>query len=259
MDEIKKLSSDEFTNIAARVPFDTFQLVKDYYVTAILYLLKEIDGIYFKGGTALQKIFLDHSRLSEDADFTVTKDMNNVKKEIKEILMKSGLFEKITEDKNLDGFTRLVVHYKSFTGEDGTVFVDLNKRAKLLMKSEKHVVQHFYESFIPVFSIPTMAKKEMVAEKIRAAIQRNKPRDHFDIYMIIRKKIPIDMKMVKKKCEQAGIEFNVISMFNRANKLHKRWDADMVSLLAEEIPFEQVMKTLAQHFKLKEEKDKLKK
>ena len=101
-------------------------------------------------------------------------------------------------------------------------------------------------------------KKEIIAEKVAAAIGRNKPRDHFDIYQIIKKNIPIDMKLVKKKCEQSGNEFSIIKMFNKANKLKHRWDSDMVPLLAEEISFEEVMKTLSKHFKLKEEKEKIK-
>ena len=259
MAEIKKLTNNEFNDIASRMSFDAILLAKDYYLTVILYLLKNIEGVYFKGGTALQKIFLNHSRLSEDIDFTITRDTSEIKKEIVGILEESGYFESITEKKDDAGFTRLVVHYKRFTGEDDVLFIDLNKRATLLMKTEKHPIKHFYKSSIPEFSFPTLAKKEMVAEKVRAAISRNKPRDHYDIYMIIQKKIPIDMKMVKKKCEQGNVEFNIISMFNKANTLHKRWNEDMIALLAKEIPFEQVMKTLAQHFKLKEEKDKLKK
>ena len=47
-------------------------------------------------------------------------------------------------------------------------------------------------------------------------------------------------------------------MFNNAKKLKRRWDEDLLPLLAEEISFEEVMKTLAKYFKLKEEKDKKK-
>ena len=47
-------------------------------------------------------------------------------------------------------------------------------------------------------------------------------------------------------------------MFNRANKLFKRWNEGMLPLIKEDIEFQDVMKTLAEHFNLKEEKEKLK-
>jgi predicted nucleotidyltransferase component of viral defense system len=98
----------------------------------------------------------------------------------------------------------------------------------------------------------------MVAEKVAASIGRNQPRDHYDVYKIIKQKIPIDLRIVKKKCEQSNIEFDIIKMFNRAKKLKNRWDNDLSPLLAEEVSFTEVMTTLAKHFKLKDEKGKKK-
>lgn len=256
MAEIKKLTVNEFKDIASRLPFNDIVLSKDYYVTAILYLIKDIDGIYFKGGTALQKIFLNYSRLSEDADFTITKEIGEIKRKILSILEKTNLFEKITKDKDVKGFTRLVVHYKGFSGEDGVVFIDINERAKLLMNPEKHRITHFYKDNIPEFSLSTLAKEEMVAEKVAAAIGRNQPRDHYDIYRIIKQEIPINLEIVKKKCMQSNIEFDIIKMFNKANKLKNRWNEDLLPLLAEEVSFTEVITTLAKYFKLKEIKDK---
>ena len=48
-------------------------------------------------------------------------------------------------------------------------------------------------------------------------------------------------------------------MFNNAKKLHNHWNSDMIPLLVEEVSFQEVMQTLAKHFNLKVEKDKLKK
>ena len=86
MDEIKRISGLEFSDINSKLTFQRKLLTKDYFVTLILYLIRDIEGIYFKGGTALQKIFLNHSRLSEDIDFTLTRDIAEVKKEIFKII-----------------------------------------------------------------------------------------------------------------------------------------------------------------------------
>ena len=198
MAEIKKLVGIEFSDIASKLPFAKRILTKDYYITIILYLLKDINGIYFKGGTAIQKIILNHARISEDVDFTITADIEETKKNINEILHKSNFFERITKDKDVEGFTRIIVHYKGFEGEEGYVFIDLNKRAALLSKPEKHIIKHFYQESIPEFSFNTLAKEEMIAEKMAAAIGRNKPRDHYDLYKIIKKGIPINLELVKQ-------------------------------------------------------------
>lgn len=259
MDQIKRINDEEFKDIASKRNFNLAKLTKDYFVTVLLYLIKDVEGIYFKGGTALQKIFLDHSRLSEDIDFTLTRDVSEVKKEIKSIIRDSKLFGEITEDKNVEGFIRVIVHYTDFNGQKDRVFIDLTERTKPLLQTEEHNLKHFYNPNIPKFSVKTLAIKEIVAEKVRATITRNKPRDHFDVYKIIKAKIPIDSELTKKKCKQAGADFSVIRMFNKAKTLKNRWDKDMAALLDKPISFTEIIQFLAKHFDLKGEKDKLKK
>jgi len=255
MDGIKRISEDKLDEIISKASFIKDRMLKDYYLTVILYLIKDVKGLCFKGGTALQKIFLDYSRLSEDADFTVTRDMRDVSDEVSKILLESDFFFDVTKDKDVDGFLRLVAHYKSFSGQKDKVFIDLNKRASLILKPEIYEIKHFYEGFIPEFSLVTLSKKEMIAEKIAASIGRNRPRDTYDLYKIIKAKLPIDLKLVKKKCKLSNQDFNIIKIFNKARKLKNRWDVDMVPLLSEEISFKKVITTLSKYFKLKEVKD----
>ena len=91
----------------------------------------------------------------------------------------------------------------------------------------------------------TVGKEELIAEKMAAAIGRNKPRDHFDLYEIIMNKMNINMEIVKKKCKESGNDFDITKMFNNAKKLHSRWDDDIASLTREKITFQEVMQTLA--------------
>jgi predicted nucleotidyltransferase component of viral defense system len=257
MVEIKELSKDEFNQIVVEQEFNRDLLLKDYYITMMLYFLKDINGLVFKGGTALQKTFLEYSRLSEDIDFTLKKDINIVKKEIIKILDKSKIFGKISKDKDVMMFTRLIVPYNTNLGK-GEIFIDLNEKSKLLTKPENFDMKHFYSN-IPKFDFLCLSQKEMVGEKVAAAIGRNKPRDHYDIYQIIKHKIPIDMKIVKEKCMKSGSDPSILKMFNKAKKLYKKWGSDIFPLIKEDIKFQEVMQTLAKYFNLKQEKDKLKK
>ena len=258
MDEIKTIPNIEFNVITSEHPFQRELLVKDYYLTLILYLVRNVKGIYFKGGTALNKIFLNHARLSEDLDFSLTRNEKEVKEDLLKVLLSSGFIKDVTEGKNVEGFLRIILKCQSELGES-EIFIDLNQRAKLTILSEIHKINHFYTPFIPEFSIKTVAGEELIAEKTAATIGRNKPRDHYDVYMILKKGLPINMELVKKKCHESGDDFSIIKMFNNAQMLKNRWDRDMVSLIAEPITFQEVIKFLSKHFKLKEEKEMLKK
>ena len=258
MVEIKRIPAIEFEVILGKTNFLREKLIKDYYLTLILYLIKDVNGIYFKGGTALNKIFLNHARLSEDLDFSLTRNEKEVKEEISKVLLNSDFVKDISEGKNVDGFLRMILKCQSELGES-EIFIDLNKRAKLALQPEEHEIIHFYHPFIPKFSVKTVAEEELIAEKTAATIGRNKPRDHFDVYMILKKGIPINMELVKKKCHESGDEFSILKMFNKAKMLKNRWDKDMMSLISEEITFQEVIKFLSKHFKLREEKEKIKK
>ena len=50
MDEIKRIHDIEFEDIAIRARFNKEKLTKDYFLTLILYLIKDVEGIYFKAG-----------------------------------------------------------------------------------------------------------------------------------------------------------------------------------------------------------------
>lgn len=248
MDEIKKISLDEIKLIAAEKGFSEQMIIKDYFITVLLYLIKDIKGIYFKGGTALQKIFLNYSRISEDIDFTVERDIVNLKKEIELKILDSKIFSKIYYDKDVLDFTRIVVEYEMFN-ENGLIFIDLNKRAKLLKKPAKYEIKNFYD--FKTFFVNCESKEEMIAGKVAAAIGRNKPRDHYDIYKLIKEGHNFDYALIKKKCKLSGFNFDLNRMFNNAKKLYNKWNTDLNPLLTEEVEFEEVIKTLSKFFRVK--------
>ena len=259
MAQITPITENELKELVTIRGFNLQLLQKDHYITLVLYLIKDVPDIYFKGGTALNKIFLHHARLSEDIDFTITRNTKEVQAEIVTLLRDTHLFTNITEDKNVPEFLRIVLSYKTLSGTEDKIFIDLNKRATMLCKPEEHRIEHFYGSHIPQFSVKTLAVEEMIAEKLKATMTRNKPRDHFDIYKILEAKLPLNIILTKKKCREAGKEFSIVRIFKNAQKLKTQWDSDLLPLLTEEVPFETVIKELAKQFKLREEKDKVKK
>ena len=246
------ITLDELRIFAGERNFSLPIMEKDYIITKLLYLMKGIKGAYFKGGTAINKILLDYARISEDIDFSLTRSIIEI-----EVGIRKSLTDfKITHDKRVDEFVRLIVHYKMFH-DPGTVFIDLNERAKLNKEPKERSIPHPYHDYFPRFSFPVLNEEEMIAEKMASAIGRNKPRDHFDLYMLIKRGYSINLELVREKCKQSGNEFSIISMFNHAKQLKNRWDTDMKDILSQPISFQEVMTTLAKHFNLKDEKEKL--
>src|SRR3989344_2475728 len=249
------ITIEEIRIISGREKFSMPIIEKDYLVTYLLFLLKDIKGMYFKGGTAINKILLNHSRLSEDLDFTLTKDIKEAEKEIKEKI-KNTIFDKTSKGKDREGFTRLIIHYKLFH-EDGTIFIDLNKKANLMLKPEKYKINHFYTGIIPDFKIFCISKEEIIAEKLRATIERYKPRDYIDLYNLIKKDYPINLELVKQKLSSSGTVFSIPLIFKNTNKVFRVWEKDLAVITKEKISFNDVISFLADYFNLKEEKERL--
>lgn len=243
------ITLDELKIITSNSGFDIRLLEKDYLLTYLLYLIKDVKGIYFKGGTALNKIFLNHKRLSEDLDFTLTRNLQDVEREIKNKL-KGTIFKKITHDKRVENFIRLVVYYRLFH-ETGTIFIDLNAKAKILLQPHKTQILHFYLGFIPRFEISCLHKNEIIAEKVLALCHRYKPRDYFDAYNIIQLKLPISMSLIKKKSKLDNKRFNVKSIFKKTNKVYRTWDEDLSYITKTKPSFKEVMAVLKKYFKYK--------
>src|SRR3989338_2426651 len=132
------ISKAKLQNIAAEKGFNLIYLEKDYFLTVLLYFLKDIQGLCFKGGTALNKIMFNHIRLSEDLDFTCTAKASEIKEKIQEIIDKNpAFFMRFQTDKESENFIRIQVYYKSYFKENEYVNIDLNSRAKIYLEPEK--------------------------------------------------------------------------------------------------------------------------
>ena len=242
--------------ISGREGFNILMIEKDYLVTYLLYLIRNVEGIYFKGGTALHKIILNHERLSEDLDFTLTRNVGEVVKDIESVI-KESIFNKITRGKDVDNFVRLIVHYKLFH-EEGTIFIDLNERGKLILKPVKYQINHFYKDIIPDFSVMCMNKDEILAEKFAAAATRYRARDYADLYFIAKKGIEINLDITEKKFKEDDKQFEKMDIFKKTNKIYPNWKKDLTPILRNMLDFKEVMNFLANYYKLKEEKEKKK-
>lgn len=239
------ISEDKLRWIAGRENLNLIYLEKDYFLTLLLRCIKDIGRIYLKGGTTVNKIFLDYRRLSEDLDFTCERDVEEVMDEIRGEVKDSGIFTHLEEVGSKNGYMRSRVFYKSYFEEGANIVIDLNSRASLLLEPEEIKLPNFYGLELKV---KTVNRKEIVAEKIRALITRNQPRDYFDVYFLL-EEYDVDWDIVKEKVEEAGEEYDRDRVFKNAQKVYSRWEEDLNPLVREGLDFKDCMKELKKELK----------
>ncbi len=241
---MEMISENKLRYIAGMKGLNLIYIEKDYFLTVFLYLTKGIRGIYLKGGTALNKIFLDHARLSEDLDFAADRPVREIRNELERAVENSGFFTRIRTDKTTKDFVRYLVYYRSYFQAESFIIADVNRKASIHLKPEKHKMPNFYGLD---FSINTLNIREIIAEKVRALITRNQPRDYFDAYFILQKH-SVDMGLVKRKVKEAGERFDTERIFRNANKIYSRWDSDISSLTNKKLGYMECIKALKKKF-----------
>ena len=193
--------------IAGKMKFRSTIVEKDYYLTVILNNIEVLltDKIVFKGGTLLNKAYLNYHRLSEDLDFTYNAEFTARSKRSNAIMpirekMPSFLKAlKLTSDKpEGEGFnnsTQYVfkVKYPSvLMGKDDMIKIEISLRQPPIDKPIHTEIKHFYqdpfsgEDLFPLGKIWSLSWKETVAEKLKAAISRKDVviRDYYDLWHI---------------------------------------------------------------------------
>lgn len=157
----------------------------------------------FKGGTCLKKCFFETYRFSEDLDFSLLHGARYTAEEITRVLRKvaetvagmSGLgFPpneiSVHERKNLQGGATFEgrIGYRGPLAFPGSpkVRIDVTRHEPLLDGVARQPVFHAYPDALPVgTSVGTYTIDELFAEKMRALVERTRPRDLYDVVFIL--------------------------------------------------------------------------
>jgi predicted nucleotidyltransferase component of viral defense system len=212
--------------------FTATLIEKDYFCSLVLqYVFDGATSLVFKGGTCLNKVYVDFSRLSEDLDFVIPVAADTTRhqrraamKAIKSMVENlptivpgvdiSEAFEGHNESRQYIGY----LEYRSAVIDKlETIKVEIGLREPLLTRSESRTANTIAVNpfsrlpLIPPFTVRAMSLREAYAEKFRAAMTRREPavRDFFDLFRSVREGVldPNDsdfINMVKSKLEVPG-------------------------------------------------------
>lgn len=144
-------------------------------------------SIYFKGGTAIRLVF-GSPRFSEDLDFSTSSLKKNYVEdaiiESIDAIKKEGVEVQILVAKETSGgylaHLQFELHHQRITLE-----LNVSQRKEVI---HGEVVTIASDLVLP-YTVVVLSEEELVQEKLDALVVRQKPRDFFDLYFILRKNI----------------------------------------------------------------------
>ncbi len=210
---------------------------KDYLQNIILSSIsrRESGDLVFKGGTALQKMGYI-KRFSEDLDFTARVEMTlpDLMLSCEEDLGRYGFpsdHDRMVTQKNSSS-GRLMIHGPLFEkgGVACSIYLDISYREEVLLPAKATEFAPVYPDIQP-YILPTMDPKEILAEKVRAIMTRDRPRDLYDASFLIERSIELDRDLIVKKMEYYGISFESEKFIRRCGSFSESWERELSPLL----------------------------
>lgn len=142
------------------------------------------DQIYFKGGTALRVLY-NSPRFSEDLDFSSSlTDIYALEDAVVGALAeiaRENIDVDIAESKTTSGGYLAII---AFCGGDASVSVKLEISLREGEKRGEAVT--IVSDFIPAYIVIALAREQLIDEKIQALLFRQKARDFYDLYFLLR-------------------------------------------------------------------------
>ena len=230
------------------------QLESDYLQHILLLLLSRRTGswLVFKGGTALQKAY-GLNRFSDDLDFTAKKgDLEDIAHKIKIDLISFGLENefKINRTENVSEVIVYSIKGPLYDGTPRSMAVqrlEVSLREKVILKEEIHEVVPVYTDLQP-YLLTIMNPEEILSEKIRAIMTRNKARDVYDTWFLIKKKIPVNPELINKKLEYYGMVFDLDAFTASLMDKNGIWEKELKPLISFIPDFEKTVKEILEAF-----------
>jgi predicted nucleotidyltransferase component of viral defense system len=130
MNEIDKSKLERAIRLTATaLEINPIFIEKDYYLTLILLQIDKLNlNLILKGGTALNKLYLDYPRLSEDLDFTLDTKPQTRAEEKRGISTRKDIFKNI--ENNISAFMaqfslKLVEHKNMIIQDCNFIVLDI--------------------------------------------------------------------------------------------------------------------------------------
>ncbi|MCW4022268.1 MAG: nucleotidyl transferase AbiEii/AbiGii toxin family protein [Candidatus Bathyarchaeota archaeon] len=209
---------------------------RDIALTYVLHILSGtiLPQLAFKGGTCLKKTYFGKTgRFSMDLDFTslniTLEELGNKLKQLFDNKTHYGIdFKIIDENVGFESYLA-VVEYQHEWNPGSRFELQVSYREKPVFSTDELcLIEEMYFKFCEFqnFPVKCLQKEELLAEKIRAAFQRIRSRDLYDLYLFANR--PYNKDLVKTlaviKCWNARDPFNPEMLLDRLAKEEYDWE-----------------------------------
>lgn len=176
---------------------------KDYFlaiVSKVIYESPLRGKVVFKGGTAIHHCYLPQTRFSEDLDFT-SLDKSLTLEEVKRVLESQDFLE--VKDAHVSSATIKIERLK-YTGPLGfpnSLKVEIDYMQNVVLPAKTVSYKNIWNV---AATVKVMDVREICAEKIRAASDRARYRDFYDLALLFNAR-PFDIKEITGLIKQKEI------------------------------------------------------
>ncbi len=176
--------------IAIRYGLPLQFVFKEFHLVEVIsqiaaFMTQKSDSLVFKGGTALNKAYLQKTqRFSEDADFDlVTKNANEELSGFSKSLASSLKGYRITDFRRVRATMQFYCIYETPLGASDHVRIDISPKKLLTAKpvETNQIVSEFTHSSIS--GIKMYSIEDLTARKMNALATRTEGKDVYDVYM----------------------------------------------------------------------------
>jgi len=236
-----------------KVPLGTIE--KDLALSCALHVISQSDlgeRLVFKGGTAIKKYYYPGARFSEDMDFTVLKlNEDEVISSLERLFHDSQIdtisFGRPREERFSRAGRRLRLPFTGPLRYRNGIMIDLSFRNDVINEPVKRKIMHRYGESVSS-EILVLEFTEIIAEKLRALMERGYPRDYYDLWVHIDK---IGDKrrlreLALRKCALIGLDFRPGAIFDESviERVESMWRTNLKHLLPNYVDFGEILPDL---------------
>ena len=198
-------------------------------------------ALVFKGGTALYK-FYGLNRFSEDLDFSVNKrnfDYETLKgRLIRAYRLLDIEVTSVQQEEHQRGITLVLLIKGPFYNGSRDSLARLPLDFSSRERPREHGTRQFRSIYpeLPPTDIDVMEMKEIVAEKVRAIMTRDKPRDAFDLWFLLKNGVDMNVPLIERKLKLYGSSFSMDGLLSALKGKKRLWETDLRGKVIGDLP-----------------------
>lgn len=147
-------------------------------------------------------------------------------------------------------------HGPLYDGRDrsqGKVRVDISQRAEEVA-TLRELVASPYDDVRP-FVVTVLTLPHLLAEEVRALLVRSKPRDLYDIWLLLRQGVPLDPQLIARKLRLYDLAWEPALLEQALARVQGDWERDLRPLLPQFVTYEEARRGITRLVEMDREKE----